>query len=103
MEIINEISKVIVDDSSDDDPTVCIGTTVTIRGIGGIGKSTLAKALCYHPPVKKYFTHGFLWISLTPPCLSPEAILRDVYNRLTNDSVTCSYPLLKDKIRLFFI
>ena len=102
LEIINEISKVIVDDSSDDDPTVCIGTTVTIRGIGGIGKSTLAKALCYHPPVKKYFTHGFLWISLTPPCLSPEAILRDVYNRLTNDSVTCSYPLLKDRIRLFF-
>ena len=102
LEIINEISKVIVDDSSDDDPAVCIGTTVTIRGIGGIGKSTLAKALCYHPPVKKYFTDGFLWISLTPPCLSPQAILRDVYNRLTNDSVICSYPLLKDRIRLFF-
>ena len=91
-----------MDDSSDDDPAVCIGTTVTIRGIGGIGKSTLAKALCYHPSVKKYFTHGFLWISLTPPCLSPEAILRDIYNRLTNDSVTCSYPLLKGRIRLFF-
>ena len=100
LEIINEISKVIVDDSSDDDPIVCIGTTVTIRGIGGIGKSTLAKALCYHPPVKKYFIHGFLWISLTPPHLSPEAILRDVYNKLTNNSITCSYPLLKDKIRL---
>ena len=91
-----------MDDSSDDDPTVCIGTTVTIRGIGGIGKSTLAKALCYHSPVKKYFTHGFLWISLTPPRLSPEAILRDMYNKLTNDSVTCSYPLLKDRIILFF-
>ena len=99
LEIINEISKVIVDNSSDD-PTVCIGTTVTIRGIGGIGKSTLAKALCYHPPVKKYFIHGFLWISLTPPHLSPEAILRDVYNKLTNNSITCSYSLLKDKIRL---
>ena len=102
LEIINEVSKVIVDDSSDENSTVCIGTTVTIRGIGGIGKSTLAKALCYHPSVKKCFIHGFIWISLTPPRLSPEAILRDVYNKLTNNSVTCSYPLVKDRIRLFF-
>ena len=100
MEIINEIIKVIVEDACDEDSTISIGTTVTIRGIGGIGKSTLAKALCYHPLIKEYFTHGFLWISLTPPCLSPEAMLRDIYNKLTGNSVTCSFPLLKDKIRM---
>ena len=102
LEIINEISKVIVDDSSDENSTICIGTTVTIRGIGGIGKSTLAKALCYHPLVKKYFTHGFLWISLTPPRLSPEVVLRDIYNKLTSNSIMCNFSLLKDKIRLLF-
>ena len=92
--------KVIVEDACDENSTVSIGTTVTIRGIGGIGKSTLAKAFCYHPLIKEYFTHGFLWISLTPPCLSPEATLRDIYNKLTGNSVTCSFPLLKDKIRM---
>ena len=102
MDIINEISKVIVNDNSDENSIICIGITVTIRGIGGIGKSTLAKALCYHPLIKSYFTHGFLWISLTPPCLSPEVILRDIYNRLTGDSIMCNISLLKDKIRLFF-
>ena len=100
LEIINEIGKVIVEDAGDENTTIRIGITVTIRGIGGIGKSTLAKALCYHPHIKEYFTHGFLWISLTPPCLSPEATLRDVYNKLTSNSITCSYPLLKDKIRM---
>ena len=102
LEIINEISKVIVEDNSDDSSTIRIGTTVTIRGIGGIGKSTLAKALCYHPLVKKYFIHGFLWITLTPPCLSPEMTLRDMYNKLTNNSIMCSFSLLKDRIRLLF-
>ena len=96
LEIINEISTAIVEDNSDESSTISIGTTVTIRGIGGIGKSTLAKALCYHPLVKKYFTHGFLWITLTPPCLSPEMILRDMYNKLTNNSIMCSFSLLKD-------
>ena len=100
LEIINDMSKVIVDDGSDENSTVSMGTTVTIKGIGGIGKSTLAKALCYHPLVKKYFTHGFLWISLTPPCLSPEVVLRDIYNKLTNSSIVCSFALLKDRIRL---
>ena len=102
LDIINEISKVIVSDNSDENPIICIGITVTIRGIGGIGKSTLAKALCYHPLIKSYFIHGFLWISVTPPCLSPEVVLRDIYNRLTSNSIMCDVSLLKDKIRLLF-
>ena len=102
LDIINEISKFIVNDNSDENSIICIGITVTIRGIGGIGKSTLAKALCYHPLIKSYFTHGFLWISLTPPCLSPEVVLRDIYNRLTSNLIMCNISLLKDKIRIFF-
>ena len=102
MEIIDEISKALMEETNIQNSTVNIGTTVTIRGMGGIGKSTLAKALCYHPPIKTYFIHGFLWISLTPPRLSPEAVLRDMYNKLTDNSVTCSYSWLKDKIRLLF-
>jgi len=96
-EIINEITKVLL--RSHDSSTINIETTVTIRGIGGIGKSTIAKALCYHPLIKMYFTNGFLWISLSPPRPSPEAILREIYGELTDKSTTCSFSLLKNRIR----
>ena len=43
LELIEEISSAIW--NSDITPT--IGTTVTVRGIGGIDKSTIAKALCH--------------------------------------------------------
>ena len=79
--------------------TLCIGTTVTIRGIGGIGKSTLAKALCHDPVIKNYFTDGFLWISLTPPLSSPLTKLSEIYQKLTDKLSQCNFGLLKDKIR----
>ena len=80
MEILRKISSAIL--NSDITPT--IGTTVTIRGIGGIGKSTIAKALCHDPLIKEYFTDGFLWISLTPPLSSNVNMLNEIYQRLTN-------------------
>ena len=80
MEILRKISSAIL--NSDITPT--IGTTVTIRGIGGIGKSTIAKALCHDPLIKEHFTDGFLWISLTPPLSSNVNILNEIYQRLTN-------------------
>ena len=80
VKILRKISSAIL--NSDITPT--IGTTVTIRGIGGIGKSTIAKALCHDPLIKEHFTDGFLWILLTPPLSSHINILNEVYQRLTN-------------------
>ena len=83
------------------DITPTIGTTVTIRGIGGIGKSTIAKALCHDPLIKEYFVDGFLWISLTPPVPNPITMLSEIYQRLTGKCATTNNSLLlKSEIKL---
>ena len=72
--------------------------TVTIRGIGGIGKSTIAKAICHEQSIKEHFTDGFLWISLTPPHhVSGE--LCKIYNKLTNQPIERNQSLVKEKIK----
>ena len=81
------------------DITPTIGTTVTIRGIGGIGKSTIARALCHDTLIKKHFVNGFLWISLTPPLPSPVTMLSEIYQRLTDKSATPNASLLINKIK----
>ena len=95
MELLKDISSAVL--NSDITPT--IGTTVTIRGIGGIGKSTIAKALCHDPLIKKLFVNGFLWISLTPPLPSLITILSEIYQRLTDKSATPNVSLLINKIK----
>ena len=72
--------------------------TVTVRGIGGIGKSTIAKAICHERSIKEHFTDGFLWISLTPPHNVTDE-LRKIYNRLTNQSIEGSLSFVKEKIK----
>ncbi|WP_071881431.1 NB-ARC domain-containing protein [Gloeothece verrucosa] len=49
-----------------DDNTAQTGTLVisAIYGLGGIGKSTLAAALCYEPAVQSHFPDGILWATL---------------------------------------
>ena len=96
VELMNEISSAVL--NSDTTPT--IGTTVTIRGIGGIGKSTIAKALCHDPIIKEHFTDGFLWISLTPPLPSPVNMLSEIYQRLTGKSTTNNFSVLKNEIKV---
>ena len=95
MELLEEISSAIL--NSDITPT--IGTTVTIRGIGGIGKSTIAKALCHDPLIKEHFINGFLWISLTPPLPNPMTMLSEIYQRLTGSSVTFNTSIIKSEIK----
>ena len=96
LELIKEISSAVL--NSDITPT--IGTTVTIRGIGGIGKSTIAKALCHHPLIKKHFVNGFLWISLTPPLPNPVTMLSEIYQRLTGKCATVNVSVLESEIKL---
>lgn len=76
--------------------------TVTLRGIGGVGKSTIAKAVCYEKSMMEYFTDGFLWISLTPPHnVTDELCL--IYNKLTNQPVEGTQSFVKDKIKLYLM
>ena len=82
------------------DITPTIGTTVTIRGIGGIGKSTITKALCHDPLIKEHFINGFLWISLTPPLPNPMTMLSEIYQRLTGKLATTNLSVLKNEIKL---
>ena len=96
VEILRKINSAIL--NSDITPT--IGTTVTIRGIGGIGKSTIAKALCHDPIIKEHFTDGFLWISLTPPLPSLVNVLSEIYQRLTDKFFEVNNAaMLKNKIK----
>ena len=92
---MKEISSAILNG----DITPTIGTTVTVRGIEGIGKSTLAKALCHNPLIKEHFINGFLWISLTPPLPNPMTMLSELYQRLTGKSVTINSSVLKSEIK----
>ena len=74
--------------------------TVTIRGIGGIGKSTIAKGICHEQSIKEYFTDGFLWISLTPPHNVTEELCK-AYNKLTNQSIERSQSFVKERIKSY--
>ena len=95
VELVKEISSAIL--NSDITPT--IGTTVTIRGIGGIGKSTIAKALCHDPLIKEHFINGFLWISLTPPLPNPMTMLSEIYQRLTDKLTTSNVSVMITKLK----
>ena len=82
--------------------TLASEVTVTIRGIGGVGKSTIAKAVCHERSIEEYFTDGFLWISLTPPHNVTDELCK-IYNKLTNQQIEGTLSFVKDKIQLYMI
>jgi len=41
-----------------------VAITTALRGAGGFGKTTLAKAVCYEPEIIKKFCDGILWVTL---------------------------------------
>ena len=59
------------------------GTTLTITGAGGFGKTTTAISLCYHHIVKEQFTDGFVFIELGPQATDPSIKLSQLYHLLT--------------------
>ena len=63
-----------------------------------MGKSTIAKAVCYEKSMMEYFTDGFLWISLTPPHNVTDE-LRKIYCKLTNEPIEGTQSFVKDKIQ----
>ena len=61
------------------------GTTLTITGAGGFGKTTTAVSLCHHSIVKEQFTDGFVFIELGPQATDPSIKLSQLYHLLTGE------------------
>ena len=60
------------------------GTSLTVTGAGGFGKTALAKALFHHKSVHDQFTDGFVFVELGPQAVDPGRILCQVYHLLTD-------------------
>ena len=61
------------------------GTTLTITGAGGFGKTSTAISLCHHRIVKEQFTDGFVFIELGPQATDPSIKLSQSYHLLTGE------------------
>ena len=61
------------------------GTTLTITGAGGFGKTSTAISLCHHRIVKEQFTDGFVFIELGPQSTDPSIKLSQSYHLLTGE------------------
>ena len=95
----NQLLDSIVAKLIEKDSMPSAGTTVNISGIGGIGKSTLAKALCHDLRLRNYFLDGFLWIRLGPIPLSPAIKLGQLYHLLTNKTDVGNQFFFIDKLQ----
>ena len=72
------------------------GTTLTITGAGGFGKTTTVISLCHHHIINKQFTDGFVFIELGPQATDPSIKLRAIYNLLTDEQ--CDINVVEQKI-----
>ena len=77
-----------------------IGTSLTITGAGGFGKTTSVISLCHHPVVKEHFTDGFLFIELGSQANDPSIKFNQVYHLLTGEYLkTCDINLAEQEIK----
>ena len=95
----DQLLEAIVNKLTEDDGLPTVGTTVTISGVGGVGKSTLAKALCNNLRIRNYFLDGFLWIRLGPLPVSPAIKLGQLYHLLTNRTEVGNQGYFTDKLQ----
>ena len=72
------------------------GTTLTITGAGGFGKTTTVISLCHHHIIREQFTDGFVFIELGPQATDPNIKLRAIYNLLTDEQ--CDINVVEQKI-----
>ena len=80
--LLDEISTKLLQATNDPNK---YGTTLTITGAGGFGKTTTAISLCYHRIVKEQFTDGFVFIELGPQSTEPSIKLSQLYHLLTGE------------------
>ena len=95
----DKLLEAIINKLTEDDSISATGITVTINGVGGAGKSTLAKALCHDVRLRSYFLDGFLWIRLGPLPVSPAIRLGQLYHLLTNKTEVGNQTFFTDKLQ----
>ena len=59
------------------------GTSLTLTGAGGFGKTSIATALCHHPLIKEQFMDGCVFIELGPQATDPSMKLNQLYHLLS--------------------
>jgi len=59
------------------------GTSLTVTGAGGFGKTSIVTALCHHPVIKEQFKDGVVFIELGPQATDPSMKLSHLYHLLT--------------------
>ena len=92
--LLNRIADSLLQATIDPDK---YGTTLTITGAGGFGKSSIAISLCYHQQVNQHFTDGFLFIELGPQAVDPNVKLKAIHKSLTNKD--CDLNVAEHKIK----
>ena len=95
----NQLLDRIVAKLVENDSISSAGTTVTITGDSGVGKSTLSKALCNDVRLRNYFLDGFLWIRLGPLPVSPAIKLGQLYHLLTSKTEVGNQSFFTDKLQ----
>jgi len=79
-DMVNKLCQSTIDPDS-------YGTTLTVTGAGGFGKTSIVTALCHHPVIKEQFTDGFVFIELGQKSVDPSMKLSQLYHLLTGQSL----------------
>ncbi|XP_065894609.1 uncharacterized protein [Dysidea avara] len=79
-QLLNDMVKKLCESSIDSNS---YGTSVTVTGAGGFGKTSIVTALCHHPVVKEQFKDGVVFIELGPQATDPSMKLSQLYHLLT--------------------
>ncbi|XP_065894615.1 uncharacterized protein [Dysidea avara] len=72
------------------------GTSLTVTGAGGFGKTSIATALCHHPVIKEQFKDGVVFIELGPQATDPSMKLKGLYNLLSDEQ--CDINVVEQQI-----
>ena len=62
-----------------------LAITAALRGAGGYGKTTLAKALCHNLRVQEAFDDGILWVTLGEKAETLIGNIRDCIQALSGE------------------
>ena len=79
-ELLGKLASALVESHLNPDTS---SPTVIVTGVGGFGKTTLIKAVCYHKAVVDHFTDGFLFIEIGPQPIDAASHLHQLYSRLS--------------------